>query len=63
MTNPFEDDNAQYLVLRNSAGQHSLWPRSNDVPDGWIPVLGPEPRVACVEYVEAHWTDMRPIAA
>ena len=61
MTNPYEDDNAQYLVLRNAAGQHSLWPHSNDVPDGWTQVLGPEPRATCLEYVEAHWTDMRPI--
>lgn len=61
MTNPFEDDNAQYLVLRNAAGQYSLWSTFNDVPAGWAQVFGPEPRAACLEYVEANWTDMRPI--
>ncbi|MGC5412591.1 MbtH family NRPS accessory protein, partial [Streptomyces sp. DT225] len=26
VTNPFEDDEARFLVLVNGAGQHSLWP-------------------------------------
>jgi MbtH protein len=34
-TNPFEDPDAEYLVLINDEGQHSLWPVFADVPDGW----------------------------
>jgi len=63
MTNPFEDNDAQYLVLRNAAGQHSIWPTFTDVPAGWTSVFGPELRAVCLEYVETNWTDMRPIQA
>ncbi|MFD0313292.1 MbtH family protein [Streptomyces flavalbus] len=60
MTNPFEDPDGVYLVLVNDEGQHSLWPDFVDVPAGWRAVHGPAPRQSCLEYVETHWTDMRP---
>lgn len=60
MTNPFERDDANYLVLVNDEGQHSLWPEFVDVPAGWTVSFGPEPRQACLDYVERNWTDMRP---
>lgn len=60
MTNPFENDDADYLVLINDENQHSLWPTFADVPAGWSVGFGPEPRQACLEYVETSWTDMRP---
>ncbi|MFE2289626.1 MbtH family protein [Streptomyces sp. NPDC059452] len=60
MSNPFENDEASYLVLVNKEGQHSLWPTFADVPGGWDIAFGPEPRQSCLEYVEGHWTDMRP---
>ncbi len=31
-TNPFEDENADYLVLVNDEDQHSLWPADLEVP-------------------------------
>lgn len=60
MTNPFEDDNAKYLVLINDEGQHSLWPSFIDVPRGWDIVHGADSRQSCLDYVNQHWTDMRP---
>ncbi|TDB87238.1 MbtH family protein [Actinomadura sp. KC216] len=60
MTNPFEDENARYLVLVNDEGQHSLWPEFAEVPGGWEAVCGPDSRDACLAYVETHWTDLRP---
>ena len=60
MTNPFEDDNAKYLVLVNDEGQHSLWPSFIDVPRGWDIVYGADSRQSCLDYVNQHWTDMRP---
>ncbi|WP_424188002.1 MbtH family protein [Actinokineospora sp. G85] len=60
MTNPFEDADGTYLVLVNHENQHSLWPEFVDVPAGWTVVHGPEARDACLAYVEAHWTDLRP---
>ena len=60
MTNPFEDEDGTYLVLVNDEGQHSLWPEFADVPAGWEVAHGPDGRAACLEYVEVHWTDLRP---
>ncbi len=60
MTNPFEDENGTYFVLRNDEGQYSLWPVFVDVPAGWIVVHGEDNRQACLDYVNEHWTDMRP---
>jgi MbtH protein len=58
--NPFDKENGMFLVLRNDEDQHSLWPASTPVPDGWYRVHGPAQRSECVDYVEKHWTDMRP---
>ncbi|MBE1495053.1 MbtH protein [Amycolatopsis lexingtonensis] len=60
MTNPFEDPDGTYLVLVNAENQHSLWPESVDVPAGWTVAFGPSGRQACLDHVEANWTDMRP---
>lgn len=60
MTNPFEDVEGVYSVLVNDENQHSLWPDFVDVPAGWRAVHGPASRQACLDYIETHWTDMRP---
>lgn len=60
MTNPFEDENGTYLVLVNHEGQHSLWPAFVEVPPGWRVAHPEASRRSCLEYVEAHWTDLRP---
>lgn len=60
MTNPFDDPDATYLVLTNAERQHSLWPATIDVPDGWTVAHPEDTRAACLEYIDAHWTDMRP---
>ena len=59
-TNPFEDDSASYLVLRNDEGQYSLWPEFAAVPAGWNVVLDRSERAACVDFINSSWTDMRP---
>jgi MbtH protein len=59
VTNPFENENASYLVLVNDEGQHSLWPETIDVPSGWRTVFRGD-RQACLDHVEANWTDLRP---
>jgi MbtH protein len=60
VTNPFEDPDGTYLVLVNDENQHSLWPIFADVPAGWTVVKTGDTRDACLEYIEQHWTDMRP---
>ncbi len=63
MTNPFDDNDTQFLVLVNDDGQHSLWPRFADVPQGWACVHGPDDRQSCLDFVNTSWTDMRPHSA
>jgi MbtH protein len=58
--NPFEDPQATYLVLLNAEGQYSLWPEFAPVPAGWSVAHERDSRQACLDYIEAHWTDMRP---
>ncbi|MDT0464470.1 MbtH family protein [Streptomyces gibsoniae] len=58
--NPFDDPDAEFLVLVNDEGQHSLWPVFRDAPDGWHVTHGPDARDACLAHIEENWTDMRP---
>jgi MbtH protein len=60
VTNPFDDPDARYRVLVNDETQHSLWPDFAAVPAGWRVVHGPDNRQACLDYIESHWTDLRP---
>ncbi|MEU9077378.1 MbtH family protein [Kitasatospora sp. NPDC048538] len=59
-TNPFDDEQGAFLVLVNEENQHALWPAFVEVPAGWRSVFGEETRQACLDYVEKHWTDLRP---
>jgi uncharacterized protein YbdZ (MbtH family) len=60
MTNPFEDENAEYLVLINDEQQYSLWPAFRDIPAGWR-ATGPKgKRRECLDWIDKNWTDMRP---
>jgi uncharacterized protein YbdZ (MbtH family) len=60
MNNPFDDESGEFLVLINDELQHSLWPAFRNVPDGWKAVGPRGNRKLCLEYIEQHWTDMRP---
>ncbi len=60
MVDPFENEDASYLVLVNHEGQHSLWPEAIDVPSGWRVVFGGGRRLECLDYIEASWTDIKP---
>ncbi|MEU3827353.1 MbtH family NRPS accessory protein [Streptomyces sp. SID486] len=62
MTNPFENAEGTFLVLVNDEGQHSLWPAFAEVPAGWTVALAETDRQTCLDYVEEHWTDMRPLS-
>jgi MbtH protein len=60
--NPFDDESGSFYALVNDEGQYSLWPEFAEVPAGWRVAHGPGPRAAAVAYVEANWTDMRPLS-
>lgn len=62
MTNPFEDDDAMYLVLVNEEGQYSLWPEFAEVPPGWAIAHERDTRQASLAFIDEVWTDMRPLS-
>jgi MbtH protein len=62
MVNALDDPRSRLVVVVNGEGQHALWPDHCAVPTGWTAVHGPADRSACVAYVDAHWTDMRPLS-
>jgi MbtH protein len=60
--NPFDDEDATFVVVINDEGQHSLWPEQMEIPRGWSVVYGPGLRKECIDYIDEHWTDMRPLS-
>ncbi|MCW7944031.1 hypothetical protein AAW14_18750 [Streptomyces hygroscopicus] len=58
--NPFDDPDGVFSVLVNDEGQYSLWPAFAEIPAGWQVELSDASRAAALEYVNEHWTDMRP---
>ena len=60
MVNPFDDENGKFLVLVNDELQYSLWPAFREIPSGWRAVGPQGGRKECLDYIEEHWTDMRP---
>jgi len=59
-TNPFENEEGEYLVLVNHEEQYSLWPSFREVPAGWTAVGPRGKRKECLDWIEENWTDMRP---
>ena len=60
VSNPFDDEDADFHVLVNDEDQFSLWPAFVKVPDGWSVVLRESPRGDCMDYINTNWTDLRP---
>lgn len=58
--NPFEDENATYVVVINAENQYSLWPSFARIPEGWDATFGEAGRQECLEFIEKSWSDMRP---
>jgi MbtH protein len=61
--NPFDDPDGTFSVLANDEEQHSLWPAGLEIPAGWRIVHGDDTRQACLDYITANWTDLRPLSA
>lgn len=56
------DRNGNYVVLVNNEGQHSLWPESKEVPNGWNRLAYTGSMNDCAAHVDEVWTDMRPVS-
>jgi MbtH protein len=60
VSSPFDNQGSAFTVLVNDQGQHSLWPAAAETPVGWSIAYPQNSRQACIEYIDANWTDMRP---
>jgi MbtH protein len=60
MTNPFDDEDGEFLVLVNDEEQYSLWPSFHEIPNGWTSTGPVGSRAECLAWIDEHWTDLRP---
>ena len=51
-----------FNVVVNIEEQYSIWPTERDIPVGWTYVGVKGTKVECLAYIEAVWTDMRPLS-
>ncbi|EWC63680.1 putative MbtH-like protein [Actinokineospora spheciospongiae] len=49
-------------VVVNHEEQYSIWPADREPPAGWTPVGVAGPEEECLDWIEAHWTDLRPLS-
>ncbi|CAI0932557.1 MbtH family protein [Serratia ficaria] len=61
--NPFDDRQQRSLVLRNAQQQYSLWPDFCAIPAHWTVAFGPTAHAECVDWLERHWQDIRPVSS
>jgi MbtH protein len=55
-----DEDEREYLVVKNDEDQYSIWLAGRDLPNGWVSVGIQGPKQECIEYIDRHWTDLRP---
>jgi MbtH protein len=56
----FDDEERDFVVVRNHEEQYSIWPADRQLPNGWDIVGAGGPKAHCLEWIGQHWTDMRP---
>jgi amino acid adenylation domain-containing protein len=55
-------DGGLFQILINLEGQCSIWPAAQSAPDGWTPLVAAVSKADALDWVEEHWTDMRPLS-
>jgi MbtH protein len=58
----FDDEEAIFNVVVNDEEQYSIWPDYKEIPRGWRAVGKPGSKKECLAYIDAVWTDMRPLS-
>lgn len=51
-----------YRVVMNDEEQYSIYAADRELPAGWRDAGMTGTREACLEHIEAVWTDMRPLS-
>lgn len=56
-------NDALYWVVINHEEQYSIWETwRGEPPKGWSKIGDAAPKEACLDQIEAVWTDMRPLS-
>lgn len=56
------EDTTIYKVVINDEEQYSIWPDERENPAGWRDAGKSGPKEECLAFIEAVWTDMRPLS-
>ena len=56
----FDDEDRDFVVVRNHEEQYSIWPATRQVPAGWSAAGFTGRKPECLEWIDRVWTDMRP---
>ncbi|MDB4826021.1 MbtH family NRPS accessory protein [Gammaproteobacteria bacterium] len=59
---PMQDSEKIHTVVINHEEQYSIWPTQKTLPEGWSAVGVEGSKQHCLDYIEKHWTDMRPLS-
>lgn len=57
-----KEESRIYQVVINLEEQYSIWFQDVEIPDGWRAIGISGTKADCLAYIEAHWTDMRPLS-
>ena len=60
--NPHGEQAAAYHVVLNHKAQYSIWPMNREIPAGWKATGKTGTQTDCLAFIEATWTDMRPLS-
>jgi len=56
------NDTQRYKVVINPEEQYSIWPEERENALGWKDEGFCGDKQACLDHIEAVWTDMRPLS-
>ncbi|WP_328552162.1 MbtH family protein [Streptomyces sp. NBC_00358] len=57
-----DESGAGYKVVVNDEEQYSIWFADQQSPAGWRDTGVAGSRTDCLAWVDANWTDMRPLS-
>ena len=55
-------DDTEFNVVINHEEQYSIWPVYKAPVPGWNNVGFRGSKAECLDYIDKHWTDMRPLS-
>lgn len=56
------DNDMLYRVVVSEEERYSIWPEYKEIPRGWRAAEKSGTKQECLDYINAVWTDMRPLS-